>query len=148
MSPQICAILLAGAAVGSIDAIANTTLAYTNGVSPVRAWQFVASGLLGPKAFVEGTKSMLLGRLLHFFISFSVATAFILAASVVPGLLVYPLMSGSSFGLIVYFVMKLVISLSATPKREVSRNQILGQLIIHIFIIGVPIAFIAKHFLA
>jgi len=41
---------------------------------------------------------------------------------------------------------RVVVPLSATPKRKFSAKAFLTQLIIHIFFVGLPIALIVAHF--
>jgi hypothetical protein len=144
---SILAIVTGGVCVGLLDAIAAMTLARLNGVPFLRTWQFVASGLLGSKTFNMGRGGAALGLLLHFVIAFGVTTVFVVTAGFFPVLLWSPVLVGGLFGILVYVVMRLIISLSAAPKRQQQLNQILGQLVIHIFVIGIPIAWIARYFL-
>jgi hypothetical protein len=144
---SVLAIVTGGICVGSLDAIAAMTLARLNGIPPLRTWQFVASGLLGSKAFNMGRGGVVLGLLLHFIIAFGVTTVFVVAVGFFPVLLESPVLVGGLYGVLVYVVMRMIISVSATPKREQKRSQIVAQVIIHIFVIGIPIAWIARHFL-
>ena len=66
-----------GLAVGVLD-ITDAILFWwlRNGVSPTRILQSVASGLLGAAAFEGGTKTALLGLLLHFLIAFIVVVVY------------------------------------------------------------------------
>jgi hypothetical protein len=143
---SVLAIVSGGVCVGFFDAIAAMTLARLNGIPVMRTWQFVASAVLGSKAFNMGRGGAVLG-LLHFLIAFGVTTVFVVTAVFSPMLLEFPILAGGLFGILVYVVMRTIISVSATPKREQKFSQIAAQLVIHIFVIGIPIAWIARHFL-
>jgi hypothetical protein len=145
MIHSITAVLLIGIVIGVFDALAATTLASFNGVPPSKVWQFVASGIRGPRAFEEGRKSSALGLFLHFVIALGVTSTFVIAAHFFPWLVASPFLTGATFGLLVFFVMQLIMRFSATPKRTMKPNQVLGQLAIHIFVIGIPIAVLTKH---
>jgi hypothetical protein len=144
---SVLAIISGGVGVGSLDAIAAMTLARLNGVPFLRTWQFVASGVLGAKAFDMGRRGVALGLLLHFVIAFGVTTVFVVAAVFFPVLLLSPVLVGGLYGVLVFGVMRVIIGVSAAPKRPMKLNQILGQFVIHIFVIGIPIAWIARYFL-
>jgi hypothetical protein len=144
---SVLAIVSGGVCVGFFDAIAAMTLARLNGVPFLRTWQFVASGVLGTKAFNMGRGGAALGLLLHFVIAFGVTTVFVAAAGFFPVLLLSPVLAGGLYGVLVFVVMRTIISVSAAPKREQKFSQIAAQLVIHIFVIGIPIAWIARHFL-
>jgi hypothetical protein len=64
-----------------------------------------------------------------------------------PVLLLSPVLVGGLYGVLVFGVMRVIIGVSAAPKRPMKLNQILGQFVIHIFVIGIPIAWIARYFL-
>src|ERR1700734_4050518 len=103
---SVLAIITGGACVGSLDAIAAMTLARLNGIPVMRTWQFVASGLLGPKAFNIGRVGVVLGLLLHFLIAFGVTIVFVVTAVFSPMLLEFPILAGGLFGILVYVVMR------------------------------------------
>lgn len=69
-------IVLGGLAVGVLDGLAATMNAGLRGTSPVRVFQYISSGLLGPASFNRGFTTFLLGVLLHFLIAFTVAAVY------------------------------------------------------------------------
>src|SRR5262245_25338668 len=74
------AIFWGGLACGVLD-ITQACIAWgLRGVKPVRVFQSVASGLLGPKSYQGGLPTALLGAALHFFIAFSAAAIYYLAS--------------------------------------------------------------------
>jgi hypothetical protein len=58
----------------------------------------------------------------------------------------YPLFSGVVNGSAIHpVVSRIIVPLSAAPKREFSARAFLTQLIIHIFCVGLPIALVVSH---
>ena len=142
------AILWGGLLCGTLDAIAATVSFFFQGISPVRLWQGVASGLLGAKSFQYGWKSSSLGLLLHYCIALSAATVFCMLAQSLPQVLLHFALAGIVYGLLVFLVMNLiVVPLSARPKRPYTLVGVVSQLIIHVLFVGLPIAVTAHGFL-
>lgn len=57
------------------------------------------------------------------------------------------LVGGLLYGVAVHLAMsRLVVPLSAAPKREFSAKAFLTQLVIHMFFVGLPIALTVGHF--
>src|SRR5579864_4798710 len=74
------AIFFAGLLAGVLDISAAFITWAPQGVPPVRILHGIASGLLGPQAFSEGTASALLGGAIHFLTAFSAAAVFYVAS--------------------------------------------------------------------
>ena len=147
MTDTLHAIIAATLACGILDATAATTQAALLGIPAQRVWQTVASGLLGPRAFEQGWRTGSLGLALHFIISFTISTIYVLASLRLPFLLKHPLTAGALFGIAIYIVMNyVVLPLSRRPKRPFNRNFALTQLVIHICVVGWSIA-LAAHYL-
>jgi uncharacterized membrane protein YagU involved in acid resistance len=139
-------ISLAGLLSGSLDLTATSTLVKTQGVPFERLLQMIASGALGPSAFQGGKKTATVGLAFHFFIAFAAASIYYLSSRTMTALLDYPLFSGVVYGSAVHLVMsRIVLPLSAAPKREFSAKAFLTQLIIHIFCVGLPIALVVSY---
>lgn len=138
------AILWGGLIAGTLDITAACTTAALRGGSPVRTLQSVASGLLGPGAFEGGRATAALGLLLHFVIAFTAAAVFYLASRKLRFLVEQPWISGPLYGIAVYFFMNLVVvPLSAAPFK-IPIN--FTGLLIHVFCVGLPIAFaVGRH---
>jgi hypothetical protein len=148
MTPTLQAIRLATLICGTVDAAAATTQAASLGIPAQRVWQTVASGILGPRAFEGGWRTGTLGLALHFVISFTISTIYVVAAQRVSFLLDHPLIAGGLYGIAVYLVMfYIVLPLSRRPKRPFNLKFALTQLVIHIVIIGWSIALAARYFL-
>jgi hypothetical protein len=149
MTDTLQAILLATVVCGTFDAAAATAQAATLGVPAQRVWQTVASGILGPRAFERGWDTGALGLALHFFISLSISTIYVLASRHLPFLLRRPLTAGGLYGVAVFAVMNfIVLPLSRRPKRPFNLNFAATQLLIHIVIVGWSIALSAHALLA
>ena len=108
----------------------------------------IAAGLLGRQAFQGGAGTYALGVLLHFFIAFSVAAIYYGASRRLPFLKEYPFVCGLFYGVAVQEVMNLVVlPLSALHARGPYKLEglILG-LLVHMVVIGLPIAYSVRRF--
>lgn len=140
-------IAVAGLLAGTLDITATSTLFALQGLSLERLWQGIASGALGAPAFSGGKKIATVGLLFHFAIALVVAAIYYGLSRVWPFLLQSPLMWGVIYGAIVHVVMsRIVLPLSAAPKRVFSAKAFLIQLAIHICFVGLPIALVVSHF--
>ena len=138
-------ILWAGAISGSIDLCAALTFAALRGTTPKRVLQAIASAMIGPKAF-DRSSTVSLGLGLHYLIAFSVATTYVVASRYLTVLTEHSLLSGILYGAAVHLFMTFVVLPLSALKRPFSMTFFLGQLVIHMFCIGLPIAFVVKHF--
>jgi hypothetical protein len=111
-------ILLAGAAIGSLDlafAFAFWGLGY--GVAPTRILHSIAAGVQGADAFQGGAASATLGMACHYFIATCMVAAYVLASRRMPMLLQRPLACGLAYGLALYaFMSWIVVPLSNAPE--------------------------------
>jgi Na+/alanine symporter len=108
----------------------------------------IAAGLLGRQALHGGAATYILGVLLHFFIVFSAATVYYLASRRLEFLTHHPLVCGLFFGIAVELVMSYaVLPLSALRARgPFELHDILLGLLVHMFVIGLPISFSVRRF--
>jgi hypothetical protein len=140
-------ILYAGLAVGVLDGIAASVNAGFGGVSPVRVFQYVASGLLGREAFDGGIPVAALGLQLHFVVALGASAVFVTASRFLPFLRRMPFVFGPIYGVIVYFVMREIVSpLSRTNPGTPTIKGTVIMIIIHILFVGLPIALITSKF--
>jgi len=139
-------ISVAGLVSGILDIAATSTLVRTQGISVEQLLQGIASGALGRSAFKGGRKTVAAGLFFHFFIAFTAATIYYACSRKMTILLDHPLLGGILYGVIVHLVMsRIIVPLSAAPKREFSTKAFLTQLIVHILCVGLPIALIVGH---
>jgi hypothetical protein len=95
-----------------------------------------------------GTRSALLGLLLHYFIATTWATIYIFASRRLP-LSRHPFLWGSLYGLVVYIVMNyVVVPLSRIgPRPTPSIVPLINAIAALVLCIGIPIAFIARRYI-
>ena len=118
-----------------------------SGIPVIRVFQFIASGVLGVRAFHGGGAAAALGVVLHFTIAIGAAATFYLLSRKLPILLRHPLVCGPIFGLGVFvFMHYLVVPLSAAPRQPPIRTAALLNLIFsHVFFVGIPIALVTRR---
>jgi hypothetical protein len=121
---------------------------YRSGVSPERLLQSVAAGWFGrDAAFAGGAATAAAGLGFHYFIAFTITAVFFLAASRLRWLAERPFVSGPLYGIGVYAVMNwVVIPLSRIgPRPFPPASVFLSGLLVHMFLIGTPIALGARR---
>lgn len=144
------AILYGGLAAGILDIAAALAQATSGGVTPVRLFQAIASGLLGRASYDGGLATAALGLASHFAIAFGAATVFVLVARRVPFLVTVTWLSGPVFGMLVWAAMRFVVlPFSAYPHiQPVDPGKMTMAVLIHVFCVGLPIAIAARFALA
>ena len=141
--PVLWAILAGGLAAGTFDL---TTAFITYGRGVPRA---IASGLLGSRAFQGGAATWILGVVLHFLIAFLAASIYCLASRKLAFLKDHFFVCGLFFGIAVFLVMNLVVlPLSAVPFKvgPFTVRAMIQGLLVHMFLIGLPISFSLRRF--
>ena len=142
-------IFLGGSIAGvldGLDAVIFYGLAYA--VSPPHLFQSIASGLVGPRAFQGGWFTVVLGVALHFSIAIGASAVYYAASLLIPALVRKPWISGPWFGIGLFFFMQhIVLPLSAVAPRThpMSPVEVLDQLFSHAFLVGLPIALLARR---
>ncbi len=141
-------ILTAGLVAGVLDGLdAAVAITALNGVSAVRVFQFIASGLLGTRSFRGGMATAAVGVLLHFTIAIGAAATFYLTSLRLRFLLRTPFLWGPLYGMAVFLFMHyLVVPLSATPKQgSATAADYLNLIFSHVFFVGIPIALVPRR---
>ncbi|HEY4301337.1 MAG TPA: hypothetical protein VGM73_10710 [Candidatus Didemnitutus sp.] len=148
-SPVLSAILVGGLIAGTFDITYATVFSAFYGVTATRVLQSVASGVMGPAAMSGGAFAATLGFILHFLIALTWATLFSLICRLVPALVRHPIPAGLVYGSIIYVLMYLVVApLSACViKFTFTPATVTRNLLVHMFLIGLPIALAARTFL-
>ena len=139
-------IAITGLIVGAMDITSAFIIALSRGSTATRLLQFVASGLIGQKAFQGGAATAALGLGLHFVIAFSLVAVFYAASRRIAFLLRQAVLSGITYGLIVFGVMNLIVLPLSAAKPRHSLTGDLIQIGIHMFVIGLPTAFLVRRF--
>lgn len=151
MSPRSILSVLVGGLIAGVCDITYAIVFYSfRGVPAARVLQSVASGLLGAKAFEGGNATAALGLFLHFFIALLLAVIFYGASRALPALVRRPVITGALYGFAVYWVMNLVVlPLSAFPRKVTFVPVVvITGVLVHMFLIGLPIALGARRALA
>jgi hypothetical protein len=107
----------------------------------------IASGLLGQSAFRGGLATWILGIFLHFLIAFSAAAIYCLSSRRLTFLRDHFFVCGMFFGIATFLFMNLIVlPLSALPHKSstFTRGTLIHGLLVHMFMIGLPISFSAR----
>lgn len=141
-APAVPAILVGGIAAGTLDAL---TAFYLYGWGMPRG---IASGLMGPSALQGGTPAWILGLALHFFIALSAAAVYYGASRKLKFLAESPIVCGLFYGIAVFLVMNLIVlPLSAIHFRgPFGYSALVRGLLVHMFLIGLPIAWSVRRY--
>ena len=139
------ALLYGAGVVGAIDFLYATVFVVLRGRPWYRAWQGVASAVLGPDSFSGGYPTALLGVLLHFTVALCIVAVYLVASRWIPVLTQKTVLCGLAFGLAAFFVMNLVV----VPLTRIGRQPLvwsafnIGGLLVHIFLLGPAAAYFA-----
>jgi len=143
----IRAIVLGGLIAGFCDLAYAVTYYALRGVPAIRIPQSVASGVLGPDSFKGGWETAALGVVLHFFTAFCAAAVYYAASRKLRILLRWAPVAGMLYGAAIFFFMRrVVIPLSAVPHPKSPPHFVWTDFMVHVFLIGLPIALLARHY--
>ena len=140
-------VLAGGLVAGTLDiTYASVFWGLKAGLPVRRIFQSVAAGLLGKASFEGGAATAALGLGLHYFIACSMAVAYYLVARRVPPLRERPVAYGAAYGLLLYGIMNyIVVPLSAAGGGGAKDPLWVGlSVVVHMFLIGVPIALFVR----
>lgn len=142
-------IVMAGLVAGALDITYAFIIWGLRGVSPIRIGQSIAAGLLGREAAVGGgTATGMLGLLLHFIMAIIIAAIYYAAARNIRLLVDRAVPCGIAYGLATYGVMNyVVLPLSAIGSTGGSGPTyiVVTGILVHMFLIGLPIALITRR---
>ena len=151
-SRAVPAILLGGLIAGTLDISYACIFSYLRrGVRPIAVLQSVASGALGPTASEGGIKTALLGLCFHFLIALIATSVYYFASRKIGFMVTHAVISGILYGVCVYLVMYgLVFRFSAIHSTKYPWQYpwplLVGNLLIHMLGIGLPIALVVRKF--
>jgi hypothetical protein len=136
-----------GLIAGVMDITAAIVVYGHYGLKPLPLLRGIAAGLLGGRA-MEGDRAMaLLGLCCHFVIAFGAAIVFFFASRSFLFLVRHAASFGVLYGVAVYFFMnRIVVPLSRAVKHPFSFKMMVIGVVIHIFCVGLPIAFSVRWF--
>ena len=136
----------AGLIAGILDITSAFVIAGIKGTGSIRMLQGIASGLLGQRSFEGGMATARLGLAIHFLIAFTAAAVFYAASRKFSSLTQHAVVSGSLYGIAVYVFMYWMVVPLAFPNARHSVSRDVTALIIHIVLIGLPIALVVRRF--
>ena len=148
MAKAFLAIFWGGLACGVFD-ISQAMIAWylQVGAKPIRIWQSVASGLLGPDAFKGGLKTAIIGGALHFLIAFTAAAVYWVASRKLTFMTQHAVIAGMLYGECVWLFMNFVVlPLSSAHRSPFNAAAIITGPIGHLFLVGLPIALAVRHY--
>ncbi len=102
-------VLWIGLLAGTLDITENLIFNQLRGISPKMVFQYIASGLVGRKAFQSGLGSVALGVVLHYAIALTWTGIFYLASRRVLIAIRRPIVSGLVYGCVIYLFMNFVV---------------------------------------
>src|SRR5262245_61123006 len=142
------AIIWGGLSAGILDITAAiVTTAIRAGRGPLVVLQSVASGLLGANSYKGGLPATALGLAIHFFNAFVICTIFFVASRKLTFLTRNCIVFGLLYGIGVYFVMYgIVLRLTFHRNFLTPLSSVMLGIAIHMFCVGLPIAFAVSRF--
>ena len=142
------AILWVGLIAGTLDIADNLIFNQFRGISPIRVFQYIASGLIGMKSFQLGLASVALGVLIHYTIALFWTGVFYTASRKFSILVRRPVICGLLYGVVVYLVMNFVIlPLSRVPPRPaaVTLPSRINAVLALLLFIGLTISLLTRR---
>jgi uncharacterized membrane protein YagU involved in acid resistance len=150
-APPLVLVLAGGLVAGTLDIVyACVFWGLKRSVPVQRILQSVAAGLLGEASFDGGAGTAALGLALHFFIAVSMSVVYYLVARRWPPLWQRPVLCGAGYGLLLYGIMNYIVVPLSAAGGPGSRDPlwITLSIVVHMFLIGVPIAIFARRAIA
>jgi uncharacterized membrane protein YagU involved in acid resistance len=142
-SEVLGAIFLGGVVAATIDIGAASLI---SGRSPAFIMQAIAGGLLGKASFDGGIATMILGAALQEAMGVLIATIYVVALKTFPGLLQRWILSGLSYGVIVFFVMNyVVVPLSAWKSAPHFTSVKFAENMAAMLLFGLIVAFFCRR---
>ena len=144
-------IFLSGLIAGTLDILAALIIydLILQKTPSIKILQSIASGIFKKEAYSGGSQMALYGLLLHYFIALTFAFFYFTIYPYFNFLKKNTLLSGILYGIFVWIIMNLLVLptvFPALPEKHLVLPLILSMLIL-IFCIGIPIAFITrKHY--
>ena len=139
-------IALAGLIAGILDITSAFVIAGIKGTGSIRMLQGISSGLLGQRSFEGGMATAGLGLAIHFLIAFTAAAVFYAASRKFSSLTQHAVVSGLLYGIAVYIFMYWILVPLVFPTAHHSMSRDVPAVIIHIVLIGLPIALVVRRF--
>jgi len=152
MKPHLVTLILSAAVGGSVAGALDLAYAFAvygaRGVPPLRILHSIASGVMGKAAHQGGLEVGVFGAAIHFTIATLMAAAFICLSLFEPRILKAPVVCGALYGAGLFALMNyVVVPMSAAyPGTRPVGWMLMGSLMAHMALVGVPIALITRWF--
>ena len=148
-SSLVPGILVAGLIVGVLDAVAANAHAYLlRGTPPAAVWRYVASAVFGKSAGTGGPEMVVWGLLFHLTVAIGWTGLFFVAYPRIRFLSANMVVAGMAYGLFVWLMMNFVVvpltRITMGPIRLTTGTVLM--ILIHLFVIGVPISYLARRY--
>jgi uncharacterized membrane protein YagU involved in acid resistance len=151
LNVPLAALLRIGLIAGTLDIGENLTFNHFRSVTPGMVFHYIASGLLGMKAFEMGFDAVLLGVVIHYTIALTWTVIYYLASRKLPVLISRPVISGLLYGVVVYLVMNfIVLPLTGVPHSDkaVTLASRISNVLALMFCIGLTVALLLRRSLS
>lgn len=136
--------VLAALAVGTLDIGEVMIVSWLRGGAPLKILQTIAAGIYGKESFQGGTRTMLIGLALHFFIATVVVAVYFLASRKLAFLNRHPILTGAVYGVGVYLFMNFVVLPLAGMPPKFTTFSVVNQLFCHVVLIGIVTGLFAR----
>lgn len=136
--------VLAALVVGTLDIGEVMIVSWLKGGAPLKIFQGIASGIYGKASFEGGTRTMLIGAALHYFIAAVVVAVYFLASRKLAILNRHPVLTGAVYGVDVYPFMNFVVLPLAGMAPKFTTFSVVNQLFCHIVLIGIVTGLFAR----
>ena len=149
MSSLIAAILVSGLIIGAMDGIAAIAHAYgLRGTLPSTVFRYVASAVFGRDAFTGGSTMVVWGVVFHMTVATGWTALYFLVAPQLKFAASNKVLAGMAYGLFVWVMMNFVVVPMTRVTVGVIRPSVPTALmiLIHLFVIGVPISLLAQRY--
>jgi|ERR1700730_5244308 len=145
-SQALRTIVVAWLIAGILDITSAFVIAGLKGTGSIRMLQGIASGLLGARSFEGGLVTAGFGLAIHFLIAFAAAALFYAASRKFSFLIEHAIVSGLLYGIAVYILTYWIVVPLAIPIARHSILRDLTAIIVHMSLIGLPIALVIRYF--
>ncbi len=145
---SLVVILWIGLFAGTLDITDNLIFNQLRGITPKMVFQYIASGLIGPSAAVQGgAATVALGVAIHYAIALTWTAIFYAASRKLVVLSKRPVLSGLVYGGIVYVVMNyIVLPMTAAPHlhHRITPAARINAILALLLFIGLPISLLVR----
>jgi hypothetical protein len=136
--------LLAALVVGTLDISEVMIVTLLKGGAPLKIFQGIASAIYGKASFEGGTRTILIGLLMHYLIAASVVAVYFLASRKLAILNRHPVLTGAIYGVGVYLFMNFVVLPAVGMAPKFTTFGVVNQLFCHIVLIGITTGLFAR----